>query len=113
MSIWSSWEEIPCRSYANGWSNHYPTTTGTVERDGCAVDIASIPAYCVPGHDDDDGVAVGPWLRLSVDSVEHDFSAPENVLGDRSASVVLDRDAVAALRDQLQDWLDRPEVYPK
>lgn len=63
MSIWCSLPNIgfddevdesvgQVRSYASGWSNHYPTTDGTVERDA-TLDLAYIPAWCAGGDDDD------------------------------------------------------------
>ena len=60
------------RSYANGWSNHYPTTDGEVEQ-RASIDLADISAWCVPGHQDIANFDErGPWLRLSVNSANHD-----------------------------------------
>jgi hypothetical protein len=130
VSIWCSQEEIgydwwrprgrprggQVRSYANGWSNHYPTTNGRVER-RATVDLAAMSPWCVPGHRDSNGMldgafACGPWLRLGITTKEHDHKAPHKVLGEVDASVVMDEGAVRALRDQLTEWLDRPKVYP-
>lgn len=121
MSIWVSrpgigfdeLEDAPAgqvRSYANGWSNHYPTTDGTVEREA-SVDTAHVPAWCVPGHEDNfDGETVGGWLRLTVRTTEHDFWSPRRVVGDQVASVVIDEDAARALVADLRDWLDTPKA---
>lgn len=121
MSIWCSLPAIgfdddeldepvgQVRSYASGWSNHYPTTDGTVERDA-TLDLAYIPAWCAGGDDDSD--AVGPWLRLGVRSHAHNYSSPAEVVGRADATVVLDEDAVRALVDQLTQWLARPKVSP-
>lgn len=123
MSIWCSLPVIgfdegafddvvvgQVRSYAAGWSNHYPTVDGTVEREA-ALDLAYIPSWCAGGTDDDDE-AVGPWLRLGLRSHTHDFKSPANVLGPAEATVVLDEDAVRALVTDLTQWLERPKVSP-
>jgi hypothetical protein len=53
-------------AYANGWSNHYPTTDGTAETPAC-ISLATIPPWCVPGHRDEYAEhVVGPWLRLDL-----------------------------------------------
>ena len=101
---------VQVRSYANGWSNHYPNTDGVVERDAC-IDVAVIPAWCV-GGEVDDYEAAGPWLRLGLRSWQHDWSHPADVVGKMSASVVLDEAAVRALAGQLSEWLERPKVLP-
>lgn len=101
---------VQVRSYANGWSNHYPTVDGAVERDA-RIDIAVIPAWCA-GGDHDDFDSVGPWLRLGVHSWRHDLHQPANVLDETSAVVVLDEAAVRALVDQLNGWLSQPKVVP-
>jgi len=83
------------RSYATGWSNHYPTTNGKVER-RASIDLATIAPWCVPGNEHNwDDRATGPWLRLSVNS-----------------DVVMDEGAVRELVSQLTEWLDRPKVHP-
>lgn len=118
------WRKVPghfergeVRAYAEGWSNHYPTAD--VEAPA-AVDIAHIPTWCVPGHGDDEGVTdvpFGPWLRLNVyspdaltwwvkDEAGNPTPAPVN------GAVVLDEDAVRALRDDLTGWLNQPKVRP-
>lgn len=121
MSIWASWESIgtwltdkrqrgDVRSYALGWSNHYPNRR--VERPA-SVGIAHIPSWCVPGHDDEGDDAVGPWLRLGLTSWLHDWHNPRARPTERaSLDVVLDEEAVRSLRDDLTDWLDRPKVHP-
>lgn len=122
MSIWCSLPTIgfddadepeapvgQVRSYANGWSNHYPSCGGTVEREA-ALDLAYIPSWCAGGHEDDE--SVGPWLRLGLRSSVHNFEAPAEVLGSAQADVVLDEDAVRALVGELTAWLERPKVAP-
>lgn len=111
MSIWSSESVVTVRSYATGWSNHYPTKTGHVERKAELM-FATIPDYCVPGHREEWGEAIGPWLRMCVYSHAHDFNAPRKILGPEDASVVMDEEAVQALVDELQQWLARPKAHP-
>src|SRR4051794_37933050 len=102
MSIWCSWTEVghdvepphlaemglevvtlgdppesptrgEVRSYATGYSNHYPTTDGEWEQPA-NVGISSIPVWCVPGHGDEfDDETLGGWVRLDVYTAEHDF----------------------------------------
>jgi hypothetical protein len=121
MSIWCSLPAIgfaaeldepvgQVRSYASGWSNHYPTTDGAVEREA-ALDLAYIPAWCAGGADDDFEV-VGPWFRLGLYSHTHNYSSPADVVGPADATVVLDEDAVRALIGELTVWLNRPKVSP-
>jgi hypothetical protein len=98
------------RSYATGWSNHYPTTDGTVERDA-ALDLAYLPAWCAGGPDDD-YESVGPWVRLGLRSHIHDYSAPADATGAVQATVVMDENAVRALVSELTQWLERPKVFP-
>ena len=129
MSIWCSQEAIgfddawrraqkphggQVRSYASGWSNHYPTTDGKVERRAC-IDLATIAPWCVPGHDDIEGfegMACGPWLRLCLNSSDHDYHNPRSILGPENASVVMDEAAVREMVAQLTEWLNRPKVHP-
>jgi hypothetical protein len=118
MSIWCSLPVIgfdefddpvgQVRSYANGWSNHYPTTDGVVERDA-TINLAYIPAWCAGGPDDD-FESVGPWVRLGVRSYLHDMSAPTETARKVEAVVVMDEDAVRVLVGELNQWLDRPKV---
>lgn len=121
MSIWSSLpavgfedpHEAPngqVRSYATGWSNHYPTLDGTVERPA-ALHLADIPAWCAGGNDGD-FESVGRWLRLGLHSHEHNFKAPSEVLGEVDATVVMDEHAVRLLATELTRWLERPKVSP-
>jgi hypothetical protein len=103
-------------SYADGWSNHFPDLTGECERPA-VVAVASIPSWCVPGHRGDDADEFGQWLRLEV-------AAPETLnfwqkdaegnpaVEEQGATVVLDRQAVQTLRDQLNVWLERATVEP-
>ena len=138
MSIWCSWESIgwepeadviygngrraterahmergAVRAYRAGFSNHYPDDSDP----GAWVDVASIPAWCVPGHDDERDDSLGPWLRLSVGSPDaltwwqktpddQPMSAPV------FADVVLDEAAVRSLRDDLTAWLNREKARP-
>lgn len=104
-------EQVQVRSYANGWSNHYPTTDGTVERDA-SIDTSFIPAWCA-GGEDDDYESVGPWLRLGVKSWRHDWREPTELVGPETADVVMDESAVRTLVDQLNEWLARPKVAPE
>lgn len=107
------------RSYASGWSNHYPTTDGGVEQPA-AVDLASIAPWCVPGNQEDNVplMAAGPWLRMCVTSWGHCvMTTPAVPAGHpngemETASVVMDESAVVALRDQLNAWLAKAKVYP-
>ena len=128
MSIWVSHETIGkdpyhddgerpehdggVRSYATGWSNHYPTTDGDVERNA-HMDLASIPPWCVPGHHDELVDARGPWLRLCVYSWEHDWHNPSATVGAANAAVVMDEDAARELHRQLGEWLSYPKVHPQ
>lgn len=126
MSIWCSgptigWDDWPdeypqpqggqVRSYANGWSNHYPTTDGAVEREA-AIDTATIPVWCVPGHSEEFDETLGPWLRLGVSSWEHNWHKPADVIGEEHADIVMDEDAVRALVASLTEWLEQPKAYP-
>lgn len=98
------------RSYSTGWSNHYPSTDGAVEREA-TLDLAYIPAWCAGGRDDDYESA-GEWLRLGLRSHEHNFQTPNEVVGIAEAVVVMDEDAVRALVVELTQWLERPKVTP-
>lgn len=127
MSIWCSRPHIgyddpdpdaaggEVRSYATGWSNHYPTTDGTVERPAF-IDTAHIAPWCVPHHEDAEttftGQENGPWLRLSMSTADHNWHEPHTVTGTTHASVVMDEDAVRALVADLEAWLTEPKVRP-
>jgi hypothetical protein len=106
------------RSYANGWSNHYPTTDGTVEQPAM-VDTAHIAPWCVPGNETFDvgpDGKCGPWLRLGVHTVEHSYPSGGQFDADGKrveAYVVLNENAVRALVADLQEWLDTPKARPK
>lgn len=109
------------RSYATGFSNHYPTTTGDYEQPA-AVALATIAPWCVPGHDEPctckagahDWPEVGPWLRLELLSHEHIWEEGGKPSGRiEGADVVLDEAAVTTLRDRLTEWLDQPKVQPR
>ena len=123
MSIWASHDPVghddheplrggDVRSYATGWSNHYPTTDGEVEQPA-AVGIAHIPTWCVPGHrdaDDYDDFPLGPWVRLDV--ITHDHENGKPVSGPWSHSVVMDEAAARQLAADLLKWADAPKVHP-
>lgn len=99
------------RSYATGWSNHYPSTDGSAEREA-SLNLAYIPAWCA-GGDDDDYRSVGQWLRLGLRSHTHNFMAPTEVVARSELVVVMDEGAVRALVDNLTAWLERPKVTPE
>ena len=81
-----------------GGTNHYPNLEQN--RRG-TIDGALIPAWCVEGHRDDyNSTAVGGWYRLS-------FVTP-----DADGQMLLDVDAVTALRDDLTRWLEYDKVEP-
>jgi len=122
MSIWcpyndignTEWADEPSRgvvrSYAVGWENHYPDDK--VEQLS-SLGAASIPDYCVPGHRDETGSALGPWLRLSVDGWDHlHHPNMKAALHRASLTVVLDEEAVTSLVADLTAWLARPKVHP-
>lgn len=127
MSIWASLpalgqsddeedERAEVWSYVDGWSNRYPSphSPDAVEH-GAVIDLATIPPYCVPGHHGDaDHPNLGPWLRVIVDSWEHDYHTPKERGGGRAerASIVMDEDAVRRFVEMLTEWLDRPKVHP-
>lgn len=127
MSIWCSQQTIGhdefedgpgvVLTYALGFSNHYPDTSGECELPA-SIDLATIPRWCVPGHYDDyEEDEVGPWLRLSVHAPRaFDWYGPaedrKRNAGPIDADVVLDEEAARALRDQLTEWLDAPKVRP-
>lgn len=101
------------RTYAEGWSNHYPSAD--VERPA-SVNVAAIAPWCVPGHAEDccgghDAPEVGPWLRLLIDADQR--SGPSAEPGPMWAGVVMDAAAVEALRDDLNQWLAAPKVEPR
>ena len=104
-------------SYAEGFSNHYPDLTGSHERPA-ALALATIPEWCVPGHDNS-GVydVVGPWLRVEVAAPEvlnfwekDDGGNP--IVEAEGATVLLDIEAATALRDDLTKWLRQPKAMP-
>jgi hypothetical protein len=99
------------RSYATGWSNHYPSVGGEVEQEAM-IDTAHLAADCVPGHDDIDWPNVGPWFRLGVITPRHDWHNPTKIIGVDEATVVMDEAAVRALVAEPQDWLALPKVHP-
>lgn len=143
MSIWCSWPEIgtevrsrldedehgqpvliavpphpsPERglvvSYATGWSNHYPDPVNGPERPS-SVSLAHMPVWCVPGHNgEDDHDEVGPWLRLDILAVDHDYHAGGKPTGTvHGESVILDEEAARSLVADLVDWLARPKAHP-
>lgn len=130
MSIWGSHDAVghdrwldghevrggEVRSYATGWSNHYPTTDGLVEQPA-HVGIGSIPYFCVPGWRDEDESdveehTVGPWLRLDVVTHVHDERG-QPTGQDTHAAVVMDEAAARLLAADLLAWADTPKVQPR
>ena len=128
MSIWCShqdigWDDLAedtskpnggeVRSYASGWSNHYPTTDGNVEQPA-SVGVSTLPTWCVPGHENDYSEGVGPWLRMHVLSWKHDYCSGGKPTAERdSAWVVMDPDAARALAAELLAWAEREHVQPR
>lgn len=125
MSIWCSWEDIgydtftgewvrgEVRSYATGFSNHYPTTDGTYEQPS-SVGIATIPVWCVPGHREEMDKTVGPWVRLDVWTADHSFTDGGQFTGRYdTASVVMDETAARSLAADLLAWADREKAHPQ
>ena len=134
MSIWCTWEDIgydwqpspvnlgrgEVRSYAVGWSNHYPTTDGKVERPA-SVNLAHTPRWCVPGHREEDGYGdygdgapVGGWLRLDLTTWTHVYAHPEQVAAHpETHSVVMDEQAARSLAADLLAWADHEKVHPR
>lgn len=98
------------RAYRDGFSNHYPDDTDAPG----SIDLAWIPSWCVPGHDEEDYSACGEWARLSIDCdgamtwwvKEGDEPTPKPV----HASVVLDVEAARSLAADLLEWADRPHL---
>lgn len=129
MSIWCSHDLIggrhdqvstgQVRSYATGWSNHYPTADGTVEQPA-AVEVAHMAPWCVPGNEDVDDEwdergrrMVGDWLRLRVESVAHDVAGGGKPSREQQvAAVVMDETAVRALHHELGQWLTARKTHP-
>jgi hypothetical protein len=121
VSIWCSWEQIgtdyrqkrqrgEARSYALGWSNHYPDRK--VERPA-SIGISHIPSWCTPGHEDE-GDEFGEWLRLGISTWKHDFADAHRKPTERAyLDVVLDEEAARSLVADLTAWLDRPKVRAK
>lgn len=111
------WVGGEVRSYAEGWSNHYPNADDGVELPA-SLDLAHIAPFCVPGNegvDEEDG-SVGGWLRLSIASPSAVtlWKTPDKPQPDpRYASVILDEAAARALAKDLRRWLKRPKRHPK
>lgn len=113
-------------SYIEGWSNHYPgNLPGREDQlpDGevpAAIWTGWMPPWCVPGREDveDEGLDVdthlGPWLRLDLVMREVSiWDGPIKVGNVDVHSVCLNESAVTALRDNLNEWLDREKVHPE
>lgn len=124
MTIWASHDPIGTEvrsdrardfrgvvlSFATGWSSHYPSTGGDVEQPA-AVRLASIPRWCVPGHEDEeDFESTGPWVRVDLEGWRHidGQSTGERVF----QSVILDEDAARSLASDLLEWVNAGHVYP-
>lgn len=134
MSIWCSHEDVgyevglkdaakydprggEVRSYAEGFSNHYPTTDGEWEQPA-SVGIAHVAPWCVPGwegrEDDLDYPQCGPWVRLDVVTHEHTWEDGGKPTGrDLFAAVVMDEAAARTLAADLLEWADREKVHPQ
>lgn len=105
MSIWASFRDIGEEDMESTGvvlncveGNWYPEPNWA---EG-AVDLAHIPRWCVPGHEEehDDYKVLGPWMRLGV------FDGRDYV------SVVMDRQAVLELLVGITDWHIAKKVYP-
>lgn len=111
------WSGGEVRSYAVGWSNHYPD--GTAEYPA-SIDLADIAPWCVPGwwdRSDELDREVGPWLRMGVHSPHAVTYWSKDAEGNPTpnpevATVVLDVAAVQALYDQLGRWLAAEKITP-
>lgn len=101
-------------SYAEGFSNHYPDLTGSHERPAC-IGLATIAPWCVPGHENVmDGA--GPWLRLEVaapETLNFWTGSDSPTVEAHDATVILDRAAAEALRDDLDRWLAMDHHEPR
>jgi len=70
-------------------SHIYPDTE---THEQTSLETAHIPHFCMPGGydlDDEDHLLYAPWMRLSLDGV----------------NVILDKEAVKLLKDDLEEWL--------
>lgn len=117
MSIFASYPDIGSREdddstdgtvLAYEGSHRYP---GAADRHA-TVGLASIPAWCVPGHDEPEDYVdydcVGPWVRLDVTTPN-----PHGDLRTTNAqTVLLSETAARALAAQLVQWADQPKVHP-
>jgi hypothetical protein len=107
------------RTYADGWSNHYPDDA--VEKPA-AVSLAEIPPWCVPGHreasegrgadDAEYSENPGPWLRMGLltQSRRRDDGGPAIPDG---STVVMNPDAARQLGTALLAWADGGHTQPK
>jgi hypothetical protein len=96
---WEDEEPLGVVLVREGGTNHYPSLD---KNQRGSIDGALIPAWCVEGHRDDfDDTSIGGWYRLSFDT--------PNAHG----QLLLDVDAVTALRDDLNRWLDYDKVSPQ
>jgi hypothetical protein len=121
-------------SYIEGWSNHYPghfpppedkrrnALNDLNEETPAAIGTAWLPAWCVPSdrerdlewetnHDVD--THLGPWLRLDVTMSTVSIWAGVEIGKRDMHSICLNEVAVRALRDNLNEWLQREKVYPE
>jgi hypothetical protein len=126
MSIWQSTVDVgttgdfpltfdgTVRTYADGWSNHYPTDDVELP---AAVGLAQLAPHCVPGHLDDaydeDGPngRPGPWLcmHMITQSRRRAAGAPRSIDG---STVLLNPDAARALAAALTAWADGGHTMP-
>jgi hypothetical protein len=148
MSIWCSWESVgwddwaerpgfvrgEVRTFAEGFSNHHPDSTGSHELPA-NVGVDHIAPWCVPGHNEGepdnhvdyrctgcgerhDYPDAGRWLRLGIyarDALSwwtDDGEDKPKHTGPVAQRVVMDEAAVRALRDDLTKWLELPKVQP-
>lgn len=112
------WVGGEIRSYAEGWSNHYPNPADHVEMPA-GISLAHIAPFCVPGNDEaDEGDGVGPWLRLGIESplavtLWGRAKKGDTVPDPQHAAVILDDAAARALVRELRRWIKSPKVNPK
>lgn len=119
-------------SYINGWSNHYPGhfvnphppplpagfSRDVTEETPASIGTGWIPPWCVPGHHDaeeqglDVDTHLGPWLRLDITMQTVSIWAGLEIGNQDVHSICLNETAVRALRDNLNEWLDREKLHP-
>jgi hypothetical protein len=118
-SGWPAEFDGSVRTYADGWSNHYPTDDVELP---AAVSLAEIPPWCVPGHREafeqreaDDAEypeTPGPWLRMSLLTQSRRRNDDRPTIPDGS-TVVMNPAAARALGTALLAWADGGHTQPK